>query len=141
MACLLALGLDAVQAQGKLSPSLSGTSWLGPVNIPDPLTCLLKIGKDTARLLYVDDREIEIQDDVFGSRVVTGKDSATIEVMTWRLSGDTIELHKVSGGSPCGPEKGQYRVVVAGGKLKFILIQDPCSARPNALKEEMAEVK
>ncbi len=141
MVCLLAIGLGALQAQGKPSPSLSGTSWLGTANVPDPLTCLLRFGKDTARLLYVDDREINIQDDVVGSRAVTGKDSATIEVMTWRLSGDTIELHKVSGGSPCGAEKGQYRVAVAGGKLKFIVIQDPCGARPYALKEEMTAVK
>ena len=139
--CLLALGLEALQAQGKPSQALSGTSWLGTANIPDPLTCLLRFGKDTARLIYVDDREINIHDDIVGVRAVTGKDSAIVEVMTWRLSGDTVELRKVSGGSPCGEEKGLYRVMVTGGKLKFILIEDACAARPYALKEEMAQVK
>jgi hypothetical protein len=61
--------------------------------------------------------------------------------MTYRYSGDTLELHKVSGGSPCGDEKGQYRAQVAGGKLKLIAVHDPCEVRPYALQDEFALVK
>jgi hypothetical protein len=129
------------KAQGNSSPLLTGTSWKGTANIPDPLVCLLKFDKDTVRLIYVDDREINISDDLVGVRAVTGKDSALLETMTWRLSGDTIELKKVKGGSPCGEEKGRYRVQTAGGKLQFVLVADPCSARPYALREEMLQVK
>ena len=138
---LLVVGFCELMAQGTPSPALAGTSWKGTANVPDPLTCVLRFTKDTVRLLYVDNSEIKISDGLGGSRVVTGKDSASLEAMTWRQSGDTIELQKVAGGSPCGWEKGRYRVQTAGGKLQFILIEDPCSARPYALREEMLQVK
>jgi hypothetical protein len=140
-AICLALGVCELKAQGNSSPALAGTSWRGTANVPDPLICVLRFTKDTVRLLYVDDSEIKISDGLGGSRVVTGKDSASLEAMTWRQSGDTIELAKVAGGSPCGWEKGRYRVQTAGGKLQFILIEDPCSARPYALKEQLLQVK
>ena len=140
-AICLALGVCELKAQGNSAPALAGTSWKGTANVPDPLTCVLRFTKDTIRLLYVDNSEIKISDGLGGSRVVTGKDSASLEAMTWRQSGDTIELQKVVGGSPCGWEKGRYRVQTAGGKLQFILIEDPCSARPYALREEMLQVK
>jgi hypothetical protein len=140
-AMLSVLVLCQGKAQGKPSLTLTGTSWKGTTYVPDPLICVFKFSKDSARLLYVDDREINIADGLGGLKAVTGKDSAALETMTYRLSGDTISLHKVEGGSPCGEEIGQYRVLVSNGKLKFILIQDPCAVRPYALREEMAEVK
>lgn len=135
------LGLCQLKAQGKEVSPLAGTSWKGTSYVPDPLTCLMKFSKDTLRIFYADDPEININDGQGGMRTASGKDSAILETMTYRLSGDTLELRKVSGGSPCGEEKGQYHAQAAGGKLKFILIQDPCAVRPYALRDEFALVK
>jgi hypothetical protein len=133
--------LPLVQAQGKPPLSLAGTSWKGTTYIPDPAQCMLRFGQDTVRMIYLDNMEIEAPDDLGGTRMVTGKDSASLEAMTYRLNGDTIELHKVWGGSPCGGEKGRYKIQTAGGKLKLVAIQDPCPERIYALKEEMTLVK
>ncbi len=138
---LLVLGLYQLKAQGKPPSPLAGTSWKGTSYVPDPLTCIMKFSNDTVRLMYADDPEINIQDSHGGMRAVSGKDSAILETMTYRLSGDTLELHKVSGGSPCGDEKGQYKVQMTSGKLKFIVVQDPCTVRPYALRDEFAAVK
>jgi len=81
---LLVVGFCDLMAQGSPSPALAGTSWKGTANVPDPLTCVLRFTKDTVRLLYVENREINISDGLGGSRAVTGKDSASLEAMTWQ---------------------------------------------------------
>lgn len=141
MTALLLAGIGESKAQGKPATSLAGTTWKGTSYVPGPLICALQFNKDTVRLLYVEGPEIMIRDGVGAPRAASGKDSVALETMTYRYSGDTLELHKVSGGSPCGDEKGQYRAQVAGGKLKLIAVQDPCEARPYAFQEEFALVK
>jgi len=133
--CLLPL-LHAQQTSG---PALHGTTWKGNFSVPDPLDCLLQFKKDTLLMLYAGTDPINLAGD---GRMVTGKDSAAIEVMTYQQHGDTVTIIKVTGGSPCDNEPGVYRAQGSNGKMAFIAVNDGCPIREGALnRTEMVEVK
>ena len=126
-------------AQGPVT--LTGTAWKGILSVPSPTECELKFTKDTIRLIYVGSESIRVRGENGGLRDATGKDSITIELMTYTVSGDSLKLRKVAGGSPCSNEPGIYQVNRKDGKLQLILISDACTARQYCFKADMALVK
>lgn len=122
MICLIALNVTAQE--------LSNTKWKGKANIPIAAECLFDFKTDTLFLKYIGN-EIEHLRDVNGKDVyVTGKDSLVVETMSYRLSGDTLVLRKIIGGSPCDAETvGKYKVAISSKRLSIVLIADECEAR------------
>ena len=126
-------------AQGPVT--LTGTAWKGILNVPSPTECELKFTKDTVRLIYVGSESIGVRGEDGMPRDATGKDSVTIELMTYTVSGDSLKLRKVAGGSPCSNEPGIYQVKKKEDKLQLILISDACTARQYCFKADMTLVK
>jgi hypothetical protein len=131
--------LPLLHAQQTSGPALHGTTWKGNFSVPDPIDCLLQFKKDTLLMLYAGVDPINLAGD---GRMVTGKDSAALEVMTYIQHGDTVTISKVTGGSPCGNEPGVYLAQRSNGKMSFIVIKDACAIREGALdKTGMVQVK
>jgi hypothetical protein len=128
-----------LHAQGPVT--LTGTAWKGILDVPSPTECELKFTKDTVRLIYVGSESIRVRGEDGMPRDATGKDSVTIELMTYTVSGDSLQLRKVAGGSPCSDELGIYQVKKKDGKLQLILISDACMARQYCFKADMTLVK
>ncbi len=61
------------------------------------------------------------------------EDGSNAETMKYKINGDTLVLSKISGISPCGDEKGYYKISIKEDKLLMNLIQDSCYERPNAM--------
>lgn len=78
----------------------SNTSWKGMYKVPDPTEMILQFKNDT---LY-------LNDPVNGS---------VVEMMNYKISGDTLTLVKISGGSSCGDENGIYKVSIKDNKLSM----------------------
>lgn len=53
----------------------------------------------------------------------------------YRVVKDTIKLKDVDGQYPCMEGEGVYRYSIEGDYMKFILVNDPCQNRSDALKD------
>lgn len=95
--------------------SLANTKWTGTFNVPESTTGILEFGKDTV-ILYVD--------------------NDALETMLYKQSGDTLTLKKISGGSPCGEETGDYKYGIKDNRLTIALLKDECGVRANAFSAE-----
>jgi hypothetical protein len=105
--------------------SLAATGWKGTMSVPYPIICILKFEKDTVRIVYADQPTIMASDMRGGMHSISGKDSASIEDMTYQFHADTLWLKKVQGGSPCNPtDPGVYKVKVSDGKLTLLALKD-----------------
>lgn len=101
---------------------LSNTSWKGIFYVPDPVECQLVFSSDTATLSFS------------GSQV-------PLEMMSFRMSGDTIFFKKITGMSTCYDEKeAAYQYKREGTKLYFTVVDDPCYDRRNAFPAEALEI-
>jgi len=94
---------------------LAQTKWEGVMNIPSPQDCILEFSKTTFN--------IDFQDEV-------------VETMSYKISGDTLTLKKLSGSSPCNTEVGQYKYLIANKKLTITLLKDDCTGRAQAFVKE-----
>ncbi len=130
--------LQVLHAQQGSGSTFRYTAWKGTFNVPDPIECLMQFKKDTALLLYAGSTPIDIRG---GGTLVTGKDSAALEVMTYKEHGDTVTLYKVSGGSPCGDDPGVYLAQRSNGKMRLVPLNDACDARKSSMPEAMTQVK
>ena len=137
-AALALFCLPLVHAQTAPGVSVVGTTWKGTLHVPDPIECLLRFKKDTLQMIYAGDSPIQ----TFDGKYVSAADSAVLEAMMYRQHGDTVQLQKVSGGSPCSDEQvGIYLVQLENGKMSLVSFKDPCDARVFGLKGEMTRVR
>jgi len=67
--------------------TLENTRWTGIINAPGPIEATLEFKKDSLLLNY---------------------QGEVIETMNYQADANNITLKKISGGSPCGSEAGQY---------------------------------
>jgi hypothetical protein len=88
---------------------LVNTKWKGTLFVPGAVEGMFNFGKDTV--------SINLGDQV-------------LETMSYQTKGDTVFLKKLSGGSPCNDEIGQYKYVIKQNVLTFSVIKDDCDARP-----------
>jgi len=117
---------------------IAGTIWKGTLYAPDPIECLLRFKKDTLQMIYAGESSITSWD----GRYVTVHDSAVLEAMTYSQHGDTLQLQKVDGGSPCDNKQvGIFLIEMPNGKLHLAVIKDPCEARPYAFTEQLTRVR
>lgn len=90
---------------------LSNSAWKGTVMAPDEIPATLRFKSDVLDV------------------VITASGSL-LESMSYQLSGDTLLLKKISGGSPCDTSAlGKYLWRVNGDNLTVTPVSDPCSAR------------
>jgi len=123
LVCVIAMNAKA---------QLTGTRWKGIANVPTPLDCLFYFKTDTLLLQYAGSQPVTLTGADGDMISATGKDSIVIETMTYKISGDTLTLQKVKGGSPCTDEIGAYKITIKDNKLLVALIDDACEARVQA---------
>ena len=92
---------------------LADTKWQGTFYIPSENECYLHFKKDTLNLVFAESGDI-------------------IEAMKYTVSGDTLTLSKLYGGSPCEETAALYKFKVNADKLKLSIVSDNCSARASA---------
>jgi hypothetical protein len=95
--------------------ALENTRWKGIINAPGPVKATLEFHKDTLLLTY---------------------QGEVIETMNYQTDANTLTLKKLSGGSPCGSEAGQYKYSINKDLLVFSLIKDECNARSSSFSVE-----
>jgi len=88
---------------------LANTKWKGTLFAPNAIEGILDFKTDTFKI-------------ILGSQI--------IETMSYQTKGDTLVIKKLSGGSPCSGQFGQYKYSVKGNVLNFAVIRDDCDARP-----------
>lgn len=109
--CSVVLLAAAVKPNNKLE----NTKWTGILNVPLPANVMLEFKKDMFIILV---------------------DENIIETMSYKVTGDTLEIKKLEGGSPCGDEKGVYKFTVANDVFKVETIDDACGDRVAAWTSE-----
>ncbi len=112
---------------------LANTKWAGVFNIPNPTDCTLSFKTDSAYLVYSGEDSMLLNGTADETKYVTGKDSFVIEVMSYKINGDTLIIQKINGGSPCGTEDvGKYEAAIKDNELSMTLINEDCDARSEA---------
>jgi hypothetical protein len=98
---------------GNTFAQLADTKWQGTFYIPSENECYLHFKKDTLTLEFAETGDI-------------------IETMKYSVSGDTLTISKLAGGSPCESSDAFYRLKVSADKLKLTILKDDCGARASA---------
>lgn len=94
---------------------LKNTRWKGLIFAPGAVEGVFSFKKDSL-MLYA------------GTQV--------IETMWYQTKADTLLLKKLSGGSPCNDEVGQYKFLVKNDLLTLTVIKDGCESRTAAFAPE-----
>jgi len=103
----------AIALPGMVRAQLTNTSWKGQFNIPEPTQMILQFKTDTLCLNYLD--------------------NTPIETMGYKISNDTLTLHKLYGQSQCSYTKdATYKIFLKDSKLFITPINDDCSLRLDA---------
>ncbi len=93
---------------------LTNTTWIGDFAVPSPMECSFIFTADTALVKLNETNEI-------------------LEIMTYRVSGDTLFLKKVSGMSPCNDgEPAVYSYKIKDKRLNLSPLDDVCDIRRDA---------
>lgn len=97
-----------------LKAQLANTTWVGDFAVPTPTECSFIFSADTASLKLNQTNEV-------------------VEIMSYRVSGDTLFLRKISGMSPCYDQgDAVYRYKIEDKKLMLTALQDMCDIRRDA---------
>lgn len=99
------------------SAQLENTRWRNTLNVPDPVDCEFVFKKDTLEAYTV-------------------ANSQLIEVMSYKLTKDTLRIVKISGTSPCSDVVGIYKAVLKDNQLTITPIDDACVERSGAFRPE-----
>jgi hypothetical protein len=59
-------------------------------------------------------------------------DGNIVESTLYKMNKNTLTLKKISGGSPCGDEEGQYTYKISSDRLTITPVKDECGARSAA---------
>ncbi len=103
---------------------LANTKWTGNLAVPEISPVYLHFKPDVFEVYLQESNEL-------------------IETMSYKLSGDTITLKKISGGSPC-PDASEFKLKYAmqGEQMLITLVSDDCPERAGAwTKEPFTKVK
>lgn len=93
---------------------LANTRWTSKMNIPSTMETVLDFKKDSLILTIAQTGDV-------------------VETMTYTVSGDTLKLVKLDGGSPCDNSTvGSYKLLMKEGKLYISPIADDCYERKEA---------
>ncbi|CAM4373542.1 hypothetical protein SAMN06265348_113214 [Pedobacter westerhofensis] len=115
IAAILLLSLSSVSWQSKSDDQLTNTKWKGIAFVPNPREVVFHFKKDT--LLITIDLDI-------------------IETEYCHVSGDTLTMKKISGGSPCTDEVGTYKYIIKKDSLTITSLRDECGARMDSFSSE-----
>ncbi len=99
----------------KNAEPLANTKWNGTLLVPDAMEGSLAFTKDS---------------------LTASINSEVVETNQYRVNGDTLFIHKLSGTSPCGSEEGSYIYSIKGDVLYLKLISDNCSLRSGAFSSD-----
>jgi hypothetical protein len=97
---------------------LANSKWNGSLNIPELAPAALNFKTDTLEVIYAENGEI-------------------LETMSYKVSGDTLLLKKISGGSPC-PDGSAFKVKYSIQQEKLIItpLSDDCTMRSDSWTKE-----
>ena len=88
----------------------ANTSWKGQFNMPDPTQMILQFKTDTLSL--------------------NSPDNTPFETMSYKISNDTLTIHKLYGQSECSYDKdATYKIMIKDKKLFATPLSDDCSQR------------
>jgi hypothetical protein len=103
---------------------LANTKWTGTLAVPDLMSAILNFKTDTME-------------------VIASESGEFLETMSYTISGDTLLLKKVSGGSPC-PVGSTFKVKFAlqHENLMVTPLSDDCAMRSESwTKDPFVKVK
>jgi len=103
---------------------LTNTKWTGTLAVPDLMPIVLSFKADTLEVILQENGEY-------------------LETMNYKVSGDTLLLKKISGGSPC-PEGSEFKVKFALQRDNLLVtpLSDDCTMRSDSwTKDHFVKVK
>lgn len=103
---------------------LANTKWTGTLAVPDLMPIMLSFKADTMEVIFVENGEF-------------------LETMNFKISGDTLLLKKISGGSPC-PDGSEFKVTFAIQRDNLLVtpLSDDCTMRSESwTKDPFVKVK
>lgn len=106
-----------VSAIGTSNAQLENSKWKGIVYAPEATEAFMEFRKDTLHVISTN--------------------GMPLETMNYALSGDTLSIRKITGGSPCDVSTvGYYKTEIFDNKLFIIPIKDDCLERTLAFDED-----
>jgi hypothetical protein len=103
---------------------LANSKWSGTIAGPDIMSAILSFKTDTLE-------------------VIAAESGDPLETMSYKISGDTLLLKKISGGSPC-PEGSSLKVkfIIQRDNLLITPLSDDCEMRSKSwTKDPFVKVK
>jgi hypothetical protein len=103
---------------------LTSSKWNGSLNVPELVPVALTFKSDTLEVIYAENGEV-------------------LETMSYKVSGDTLLLKKISGGSPC-PDGSTFKVKYSIKQEHLVItpLSDDCPMRSESwTKEPFVRIK
>lgn len=97
---------------------IANTKWAGKLAVPELLPVTLSFKADVFEIYLTENMEL-------------------LESMSYKISGDTLNLTKTTGGSPCADGSSfKLKHAMKDGQLVLTLISDDCAERASAWTQE-----